>query len=64
MNRVCVRAGSRQRLRPERTLEAAGAHSIPLVVIIERADGIRPGGQTVDLRDAERAVVERMGLLD
>jgi hypothetical protein len=34
------------------------------VVIIEPADGIRPGRQTVDLRDAGRAVVERMRLLD
>lgn len=33
------------------------------VVVIEVADGIRPGGQTVDLRGAGRAVVERMGLL-
>jgi 2-polyprenyl-6-methoxyphenol hydroxylase-like FAD-dependent oxidoreductase len=34
------------------------------VVVVELADGIRPGGQTVDLRGAGRAVVERMGLLD
>lgn len=34
------------------------------VVIVETADGIRPGGQTVDLRGAGGAVVERMGLLD
>ncbi|BBX95941.1 FAD-dependent monooxygenase [Mycobacterium lacus] len=34
------------------------------VVVVEIADGIRPGGQTVDLRGAGRAVVERMGLLD
>jgi 2-polyprenyl-6-methoxyphenol hydroxylase-like FAD-dependent oxidoreductase len=34
------------------------------VVIVELAPGIRPGGQTVDLRGAGRAVVERMGLLD
>ncbi|HTQ19945.1 FAD-dependent monooxygenase [Mycobacterium sp.] len=34
------------------------------VVLVELADGIRPGGQTVDLRGAGRAVVERMGLLD
>ncbi|CAM3183989.1 FAD-binding monooxygenase [Mycobacterium intermedium] len=33
------------------------------VVIVELADGIRPGGQTVDLRGAGREVVERMGLL-
>jgi 2-polyprenyl-6-methoxyphenol hydroxylase-like FAD-dependent oxidoreductase len=32
------------------------------VVVVEIADGIRPGGQTVDLRGAGRAVVERMGL--
>ncbi|SON63613.1 hypothetical protein MSIMFI_05144 [Mycobacterium simulans] len=34
------------------------------VVVVELADGIRPGGQTVDLRGAGRAIVERMGLLD
>ena len=34
------------------------------VVIVELAPGIRPGGQTVDLRGAGRGVVERMGLLD
>ncbi|BBZ48378.1 FAD-dependent monooxygenase [Mycobacterium heidelbergense] len=34
------------------------------VVVVEIADGIRPGGQTVDLRGAGRAVVERMGLLE
>ncbi len=34
------------------------------VVVVELADGIRPGGQTVDLRGAGREVVERMGLLD
>lgn len=34
------------------------------VVIVEIADGIRPGGQTVDLRGAGGDVVERMGLLD
>ncbi len=33
------------------------------VVVVELADGIRPGGQTVDLRGAGRAVVERMGLM-
>jgi 2-polyprenyl-6-methoxyphenol hydroxylase-like FAD-dependent oxidoreductase len=33
------------------------------VVVVELADGIRPGGQTVDLRGAGRQVVERMGLL-
>ncbi|MFV1362287.1 FAD-dependent monooxygenase [Mycolicibacterium elephantis] len=34
------------------------------VVVVELADGIRPGGQTVDLRGAGGDVVERMGLLD
>lgn len=34
------------------------------VVIVESAPGIRPGGQTVDLRGAARDVVRRMGLLD
>lgn len=34
------------------------------VVIVELAPGIRPGGQTVDLRGAGADVVERMGLLD
>ncbi|OBK11233.1 FAD-dependent monooxygenase [Mycobacterium asiaticum] len=34
------------------------------VVIVEVADGIRPGGQTVDLRGAGRQVVQWMGLLD
>ncbi|HEY7051488.1 MAG TPA: FAD-dependent monooxygenase [Mycobacterium sp.] len=34
------------------------------VVVVEVAPGIRPGGQTVDLRGAGRSVVERMGLLD
>ncbi|MDT5225882.1 MAG: hypothetical protein QOG19_3289, partial [Mycobacterium sp.] len=33
------------------------------VVVVELADGIRPGGQTVDLRGAGRQVVDRMGLL-
>jgi 2-polyprenyl-6-methoxyphenol hydroxylase-like FAD-dependent oxidoreductase len=33
------------------------------VTIVELADGIRPGGQTVDLRGAGGDVVERMGLL-
>lgn len=28
------------------------------VVVVEIADGIRPGGQTVDLRGAGRGVVE------
>jgi 2-polyprenyl-6-methoxyphenol hydroxylase-like FAD-dependent oxidoreductase len=41
-------------------LTRAGYH----VVLAETNDGIRPGGQTVDLRGAGRAVVERMGLLD
>ena len=34
------------------------------VTIVELADGIRPGGQTVDLRGAGGNVVERMGLID
>jgi 2-polyprenyl-6-methoxyphenol hydroxylase-like FAD-dependent oxidoreductase len=34
------------------------------VVIVEIAPGIRPGGQTVDLRGAGADVVARMGLLD
>ena len=33
------------------------------VTVAELADGIRPGGQTVDLRGAGADVVERMGLL-
>jgi 2-polyprenyl-6-methoxyphenol hydroxylase-like FAD-dependent oxidoreductase len=34
------------------------------VVVVESASGIRPGGQTVDLRGAGADVVTRMGLLD
>jgi len=34
------------------------------VVVVELAPGVRPGGQTVDLRGAGRSVVERMGLLE
>lgn len=34
------------------------------VVIVEIADGIRPGGQTVDLRGAGEQVIRRMGLLE
>ena len=34
------------------------------VTIAELADGIRPGGQTVDLRGAGGDVVERMGLIE
>ncbi len=34
------------------------------VVVAELASGIRPGGQTVDLRGAGREVVRRMGLFD
>lgn len=34
------------------------------VVLVETATGIRPGGQTVDLRGAGADVVTRMGLLD
>jgi 2-polyprenyl-6-methoxyphenol hydroxylase-like FAD-dependent oxidoreductase len=41
-------------------LTRAGYH----VVLVEIHDSIRPGGQTVDLRGAGRAVAERMGLLD
>jgi 2-polyprenyl-6-methoxyphenol hydroxylase-like FAD-dependent oxidoreductase len=33
------------------------------VTIVELADGVRPGGQTVDLRGAGGDVVGRMGLL-
>ena len=33
------------------------------VTTVEVADGIRPGGQTVDLRGAGGDVVDRMGLL-
>jgi 2-polyprenyl-6-methoxyphenol hydroxylase-like FAD-dependent oxidoreductase len=34
------------------------------VVVVEIAPGVRPGGQTVDLRGAGGDVVERMGLID
>jgi 2-polyprenyl-6-methoxyphenol hydroxylase-like FAD-dependent oxidoreductase len=34
------------------------------VTVVEAAAGIRPGGQTVDLRGAGREVVQRMGLLE
>jgi 2-polyprenyl-6-methoxyphenol hydroxylase-like FAD-dependent oxidoreductase len=34
------------------------------VTVVERAPTPRPGGQTVDLRGAGRAVMERMGLLE
>ena len=34
------------------------------ITIVELAEGIRPGGQTVDLRGAGGDVVERMGLID
>jgi len=34
------------------------------VVVVEIAAGIRPGGQTVDLRGAGGDVVDRMGLID
>src|SRR6201996_753498 len=34
------------------------------VVVVESASGIRPGGQTVDLRGAGAEVVARMGLLE
>ncbi|WP_144123782.1 FAD-dependent monooxygenase [Catellatospora sichuanensis] len=33
-------------------------------VVVERHDGIRPGGQTVDLRGAGRTVARRMGIED
>ncbi|WP_217396430.1 FAD-dependent monooxygenase [Catellatospora tritici] len=33
-------------------------------VVVERHDGIRPGGQTVDLRGAGRIVARRMGIED
>ncbi|MFJ9844121.1 FAD-dependent monooxygenase [Kitasatospora sp. NPDC101155] len=33
-------------------------------VVVERAPGPRPGGQTVDLRGAGRTVIERMGLME
>lgn len=34
------------------------------VVVVESAPGIRPGGQTVDLRGAGAEVIRRMGLLE
>lgn len=34
------------------------------VVVVESAPGIRPGGQTGDLRGAGADVVQRMGQLD
>lgn len=34
------------------------------VVFVELAPGIRPGGQTVDLRGAGRGIVEQIGLMD
>jgi 2-polyprenyl-6-methoxyphenol hydroxylase-like FAD-dependent oxidoreductase len=34
------------------------------VTVIEIADGVRPGGQAVDIRGAGRIVMSRMGLLD
>ncbi|MGV9803549.1 FAD-dependent monooxygenase [Mycobacterium sp. NPDC003449] len=34
------------------------------VVVVEAAPGIRPGGQTVDLRGAGREVIGRMSLID
>jgi 2-polyprenyl-6-methoxyphenol hydroxylase-like FAD-dependent oxidoreductase len=33
------------------------------VTVVERAPGLRPGGQAVDLRGAGRTVIERMGLM-
>lgn len=41
-------------------LRAAGRR----VTVVERAPGLRPGGQTVDLRGAGREVISRMGLMD
>jgi 2-polyprenyl-6-methoxyphenol hydroxylase-like FAD-dependent oxidoreductase len=40
-------------------LSRSGYH----VIVVEVADGIRPGGQTVDLRGAGGDLVERMGLM-
>jgi 2-polyprenyl-6-methoxyphenol hydroxylase-like FAD-dependent oxidoreductase len=40
-----------------------GEHGFPTTVV-ERAPALRAGGQSVDLRGAGYAVVERMGLLD
>ena len=34
------------------------------MTVIEIADGVRPGGQAVDIRGAGRSVLSRMGLLD
>lgn len=34
------------------------------VTIVERSDGVRDGGQTVDIRGASKVVVERMGIVD
>ena len=34
------------------------------VTVVERAPGLRPGGQAVDLRGAGRDVITRMGLMD
>ncbi|MFC1413489.1 FAD-dependent monooxygenase [Streptacidiphilus sp. N1-12] len=34
------------------------------VTVVERAPGLRPGGQAVDLRGAGRDVIARMGLMD
>lgn len=34
------------------------------VTVVETADGVRPGGQAVDLRGAGRTVLDRMGLLE
>ncbi len=34
------------------------------VTVVERAPGLRPGGQTVDLRGAGRTVISRMGLME
>lgn len=34
------------------------------VTVVEIADGVRPGGQAVDIRGAGRTVLQRMGLLE
>ena len=34
------------------------------VIVVEIAPGVRPGGQTVDLRGLGSDVIERMGLID
>jgi 2-polyprenyl-6-methoxyphenol hydroxylase-like FAD-dependent oxidoreductase len=34
------------------------------VTVVERSDGVRPGGQAVDVRGPALGVIDRMGLLD